>query len=147
MRNVEERGTEYGRAEEPEEDRRRDEIVGHVLAAHLREPFPEYAETLAQLDREVRVAGEDARPGELDRRLEVLLLLVEGSDRGDLEGIDLAVATLDGTTDHGAQGLLEVAVARQLQVRLHSLGCQAVASERQPLVICEVIGKVNVAEI
>lgn len=121
VRDVEERRAEYGGAEESEEYRRRDEIVRDVLAAHVGQTLAEYTEALPQFERKVSVAGQYPAPGELHGVPQILLLLVKGRHRGDLQRVHLAVATLYRAPDHGSQGLLQVPIARQLQVGLHRL--------------------------
>ena len=106
MSNVEERRAENGRAEESEEYRRGDEIVGDVLAAHVGQTFAEYTEALAQFERKVSVAGQYPAPGELHGVPQILLLLVKGRHRGDLQWVHLAVATLHRSPYNRPQRLL-----------------------------------------
>ena len=106
MCNIKQRRAQNRRAQEPEENRGGNEIVRHVLAAHLSQPLPEDPEALPQLDGEVRVTRQYPAPGELNGSPEVLLLLVKRGNGGDLQRIDLAVATLDSTAYHGAQSFL-----------------------------------------
>lgn len=135
--NVKQGRTEYSRTQEPEEDRGGYEVIGHVFSSHVGESLPEYAEALPEFGREVRVARENPRPRKLDGSPQILLLLVKRCDGGNFEWIDFAVTTLDGASDNRAKSFLKVAIARQLQISLHGFGRQTVASEGQPLVICE----------
>lgn len=135
MRNVEERRAENGGAEESQEDRRGDEIIRDVLAAHVGQAFAENAEALAQFQREVSVARQYPAPRQLDGVAQVLLLLVQRGDGCDLERVHFAIATFDGASHNGTQCLLQIPVSGQFQVGFHRLRGQRVASKRESLVI------------
>ena len=129
LRQIEQIGRQNGGTKEAQENAGTDQDVAHLVRlAVLQALLPQLGKHALHLGRKVDARVEDAPAHQVKDLHQLLAIRLQTGLAGHFGRVDLqVVCRVNDAPDAVAQSLLQIAVAHQLHVELHRLGCQAVA--------------------